>query len=221
MRSPGSATGRQEVWCLSGAHPGPGRAPGGGHARGLPNGGPRHVGHQQRAGSAPRGRSAPAPGIWALVAPRPRGERGDLRTDWQPPACPGPPGAGSLRGLREDEVPHAGSPERPLTVTSSPVPLAGRGLLSRGRVQWEQGAEGVYAESVSQPPSTCTLGQGARHKASCWRSSPRARVCQNAAPSREPGPRAGSLALTPAQGHSCDCSEGDEAEGQREEGRVS
>lgn len=160
VRSPGSATGRREVWCLSGAHPGPGRAPGGGHARGLPNGGRRHVGHQQRAGSALRGRSAPAPGIWALVAPGSRGERGDLRTDWRPPTCPEPPGAGSLWGLREDEVPHAGSPERRLTVTSSPVPLPGRGLLSRGRVQWEQGAEGVYAESVSQPPRPARWDKG-------------------------------------------------------------
>lgn len=148
-------------------------------ARGLPNGGPRHVGHQQRAGSAPRG-----DGLHLLLAsgpwwPRPRRDAG-IR-DWQPPACPGPPGAGLLRELREDGSLTQGPLSVPSPSRSSPVPLAGEGLLSEAGFQWEQGAEGV-CKSVSQPPGALRWDQGARHKRAAGSSPPSPRLSRRHPP---------------------------------------
>lgn len=113
--------------------------------------------------------SAPALGIGALVAPSTtRRVRGSLR---QPAASCLPwglqerapwVGASGKTMSQCSWVPHAGPLESCLIFTCSPVPLAGRGLLSQGRVQWERRAEDVYAESVSQPASACTLRQGAQ-----------------------------------------------------------
>lgn len=201
------------MWCLLGLIL-PGRAPGGGPCPGglLPEWWPPSRGHQQRAGSA-REDGLHLPGPWW---PSPRRRTRDLRTDWQPPACPGLQER-ALRGASEDEVPHVRVPERP----SPPRPA--QSLWPEGAPLPRPGSVGTGSRGcvcrVREPAPDLHAGQGARHKASCWRSSPPSPCPPERGTSREPGP--GQALAHSCSGHSCDCSEGDEAEGQREEGRVS